>query len=115
MTWTLFLLFLLTAQLQEGDAVTSLKLKKILKKALLLRALSPKKSVAVIPIPIPLSLIKDILDKLTMPKMDMPMMMEMPKMPPPMYPSYMPAPMMMMPKSDGMPPKKEEMMPSSYY
>lgn len=82
---SLFLLVLLTTHLRPSEAGVSLKLKKLLKKALLLRALSPKKSIAILPIPIPLELLKKELGKL-LPKMpEMP-----PKMPEMPYSYHMP-------------------------
>ncbi|GIX91314.1 hypothetical protein CDAR_128111 [Caerostris darwini] len=115
LTWVLFLMVLLTTQLREGDAGVNFKLKKLLKKILLLRALTPKKDIAIIPLPIPLNLLELLKEKLTMdmsPKMpEMPMPMPMP------YPMYMPSggekmgsEMMMM-----NPPADQMKMPSGNY
>lgn len=88
--WTLFLIFLFTTQIDDSQAITSLKLKKLLKKFLLLKALSPKKGVTIIPIPIPLNLLPklDLEALLKGDKMEEMPMMPPPMMPPPMMPSY---------------------------
>ncbi|GFR05915.1 uncharacterized protein TNCT_615601 [Trichonephila clavata] len=92
LTWALFLVVLLTTQLRESDAGVNLKLKKLLKKVLLLRALAPKKNIAIIPLPIPLEPILKLLKG----KMDEKMMMpKLPEMP-------MGYPMYMMPPADKM-------------
>ncbi|KAG8185156.1 hypothetical protein JTE90_005135 [Oedothorax gibbosus] len=134
-----FLFAILSTHLQPSEALKSIKLKKLLKKILILKALSPKKSVAILPLPIPLELLKKELAKLLGGDKEMPMMhmspmsmspMSMMQMAPmPMMPSYseiympsghtkiMPHEMMkprepiMMPHQEMMKPKDTMMMP----
>ncbi|KAF8777757.1 uncharacterized protein LOC129975250 [Argiope bruennichi] len=110
LTWTLLLMVLLTTQLRESEAGVNFKLKKLLKKILLLRALSPKKDIAIIPLPIPLGLVEMLLKKGKM-EMEMPKMPEMP-MPMPMPMHMMPYPMMGGEMMMMKPPAEEMKMPS---
>ncbi|XP_035206419.1 uncharacterized protein LOC118181395 [Stegodyphus dumicola] len=109
LTWTFFLLVLLTTQLDDSEAFVSLKVKKLLKKALLLKALTSPKGIAIIPIPIPLSLLQKLKEKKEEEK----------KTPPPMpYPMHTMEYAWVPPKEMDMmmpPPKDGKMMPSGHY